>query len=258
MMENTCKNCSENLNGKYCYACGEKVVEKNDFSLKTLVNQMIDGVFNIDSKVYKTFANLLFKPGKLTTSYIEGIRKPFMKPIQVFLIANILFFLLLTQADILRIPAKYYFNSGKSLNIEEKLVHLKISETELFQKYDTVSANVSKSLVIIMVPLLALVLWILNYKSNFLYGMHLIFAMHYLSFFFLCCLLAVTVSVFGNKMVQLFILSFNLLYLYLSTKQVYKNTIIVSIFKSIVIVISFVFLTAGYRTVISYLSFKML
>lgn len=88
----SCKNCNQPLIGKFCHNCGEKVVEKTDFSLKTLFHQLVDGLFNIDSKVYQTFIYLLFKPGKLTTNYLDGIRKPFMKPIQVFLISNVLFF----------------------------------------------------------------------------------------------------------------------------------------------------------------------
>lgn len=257
-MKNTCKNCGETLKGKYCFECGEKVVETNDFSLKTMLGEVVDGIFNIDSKVYQTFLNLLFKPGKLTSKYIEGIRKPFMKPIQVFLITNILFFLLLTQADILRIPAKYYFNDGIKEKVFELVQNSGKTEIQLSQEYDSISTNFSKGAVIIFVPLLGVILWVLFYKNNFLFGMHLIFAMHYLSFFFLSCLLAITVNRFGNRAVQIFITLTNVLFLILAIKQVYKNSLFISIFKSIIIIISFVFLTAGYRTLISYLSFKML
>jgi hypothetical protein len=258
MNKRSCKNCNEPLNGKFCHNCGEKVVENTDFSLKTLLHQFVDGVFNVDSKVYKTFFNLLFKPGKLTTNYIEGIRKPFMKPIQVFLIANVLFFLLLTQADILRIPAKYYFNSGKSLNIETKIVETGYSETELVQSYDRISTNLSKSAVILIVPVLAFVFWILFYKVKFLFGMHLIFAMHYLSFFFLSCLLAVTVHKFGNRAVQAFIILANFIYLFFAIKQVYKSRHFIALFKVLVILLIFVGITALYREFISYLSYKIL
>ena len=258
MNNETCKNCNEPLNGKFCHNCGEKVVEKTDFSLKTILHQFVDGVFNIDSKVYQTFAHLLFKPGKLTTRYIEGIRKPFMKPIQVFLIANVLFFLLLTQADILRIPAKYYFNSGKDLNVEVKMIEKGVTKAELFQSYDTVSTNFSKSAVILIVPVLALVFWILFYKTKFLFGMHLIFAMHYLSFFFLSCLLAFIVHKFGNRAVQAFIVSTNFIYLFFAIKQVYKSKQLMAFLKAFIILLIFAGITALYREFISYLSYKIL
>ena len=258
MNKPTCKTCNETLKGKFCHNCGEKVVEESDFSIKTLSSQIVDGVFNVDSKFYKTFVSLLFKPGKLTISYIEGIRKPYMKPIQVFLITNILFFLLLTQADILRIPAKYYFNSGRNINIEAKTKDSKLTETQIYQKYDKVSSDVSKSLVILIVPLLAFILWLLFLKSRFLFGMQLIFAMHYLSFFFLICLLAIVVSKFGNRVVQIFIVGINLTYIYIAMRKFYKNNIIWSIIKAIAFIISFAVITLLYREFISAVSFKLL
>ncbi|PWK19013.1 DUF3667 domain-containing protein [Xanthomarina spongicola] len=258
MNNESCKNCSVQLVGKFCHNCGEKVVEKTDFSLKTLLHQFVDGVFNIDSKVYKTFIHLLFKPGILTIRYIEGIRKPFMKPIQVFLIANVLFFLLLTQADILRIPAKYYFNSGKNLNIEKKMVATGSTETELVQSYDRVSTNISKSAVVLIVPVLAIAFWVLFYQTRFLFGMHLIFAMHYLSFFFLSCLLAISVHKFGNRAVQAFIILTNFIYLFFAIKEVYKSRYIIAFLKTIAILLIFVVITGLYREFISYLSFKIL
>ncbi|MDX1317415.1 MAG: DUF3667 domain-containing protein [Xanthomarina gelatinilytica] len=253
----SCKNCNQPLIGKFCHNCGEKVVEKTDFSLKTLFHQLVDGLFNIDSKVYQTFIYLLFKPGKLTTNYLDGIRKPFMKPIQVFLISNVLFFLLLTQADILRIPAKYYFNSGRDLNIETKLLQTESTQAELLQAYDGLSANLSKSIVIIIVPVLALVFWILFYKNHFLFGMHLIFAMHYLSFFFISCLLAISVVSLGNRAVQVFIVLVNFIYLFFALKHVYKSKQAMVFFKALVILLAFVGITALYREFISYLSYKL-
>lgn len=254
----SCKNCNEPLIGKFCHNCGEKVVEKTDFSLKTLFHQFIDGLFNIDSKGYQTFIHLLFKPWKLTAYYLEGIRKPFMKPIQVFLISNILFFLLLTQADILRIPAKYYFNSGRDLHFEAKLSETGSSETELIQAYDNLSTNLSKSAVILIVPVLALIFYILFYKNHFLFGMHFIFAMHYLSFFFLSCLLAISMVKFGNRAVQVFIVITNFIYLFFAIKHVYKNKSVMVFFKVLVILLAYIGITALYRDFISYLSYKIL
>lgn len=258
MKTNTCKNCREALEGKFCHSCGEKVVEPNDFSLKTMAGQFVDGLFNIDSKGYQTFKNLLFKPGTLTSKYIAGVRKPFMKPIQVFFVTNVLFFLLLTQADILRIPAKYFFNSGRNLNIEAKMANSNLTALEVSQRYDNMSADLSKSLIILMVPILAMVLWFLYLKSHFLFGIHLIFAMHFLSFFFLCCLLAVPVSVFGNRSVQISIIGINFIYLYFAMHQVYQNPKLMTAIKSLILLFLFFALIVLYRTIISYISFYLI
>jgi hypothetical protein len=258
MTTTTCKNCKQKLEGKFCHHCGEKIVEPKDFSLKTMFVQVVDGLFNIDSKIFRTFKYLLFKPGSLSLKYVEGIRQPFMKPIQLFLVSNILFFLLLTQADILRIPAKYYFNETKMENLKNISKEKGLSELELLQKYDQISADVSKAAIILLVPLLTLILLVLQAHDNQFFGMHLIFSMHYISFFFLSCLLAVLVSRFGNKSVQLFIILINLLYLILATRTFYKNSWFISSAKSLIFLLGFVVLTLSYRALISYISFKIL
>lgn len=258
MTTTTCKNCETTLKGKYCHTCGEKIVEPTDFYLKTMFGQVVDGLFNIDSKVFRTFKHLLIKPGSLSLNYVEGIRKPFMKPIQLFLVSNILFFLLLTQADILRIPAKYYFNDANMENLKSVSKETGLSESELFQKYDQTSANVSKAAIILLVPILTLVLLVLHQRNKQFFGMHLIFSMHYISFFFLSCLLAVIVSRFGNKFLQLFIFLINLIYLVLATRTFYKNSWVLSTIKSLLFLFGFVLLTLTYRAFIGYISFKML
>lgn len=255
---NNCKNCNETLVGQFCHQCGEKVVNETDFSIRTLSGQVVDGVFNIDAKIYKTFIYLLFKPGKLTSSYIEGIRKLFMKPIQIFLVTNILFFLLLTKADILRVPAKYFFNSGRQLNIEAKMADSNLSAAEVMQNYDRMSSDVSKSLVIFIVPVLALILWVLYYKTDIMFGEHLIFSMHYVSFFFIGCLISITVNQFGNQVLQIFIVGLNLVYLYFAMLQVYKNSKVMTFLKSICLLAAFIAVTFLYRTAVSYISFKFL
>jgi hypothetical protein len=169
-----------------------------------------------------------------------------------------LFFLLLTQADILRIPSKYYFSDYRTENLTAISQKIGLSELELRQKYDQLSADVSKAAIILLVPLLTLILLILHIGSKQFFGMHLIFSMHYVSFFFLSCLLAVSVSRFGNKPVQLFIILINFSYLILATRKFYNNSWLMSIIKSILFLIAFMGLTLAYRGLISYLSYKML
>ena len=46
----------------------------------------------MDSRLLRSFRALLFRPGALTTAYLEGPRKPYISPFQLFLLANLLFF----------------------------------------------------------------------------------------------------------------------------------------------------------------------
>ncbi len=47
---------------------------------------------HVDGRVFRTFRALLTRPGLLTESYVRGQRKPVLGPLQVFLIANLVFF----------------------------------------------------------------------------------------------------------------------------------------------------------------------
>ena len=84
MNNNKCINCTTDLKGDYCYACGEKVVSSKDFTIIKLAEQTVDVFTHLDSKLYGTVKSLLFKPGYLSVAYIQGLRKPFMKPFQIF------------------------------------------------------------------------------------------------------------------------------------------------------------------------------
>ncbi len=255
---NICKNCNQSLQGNYCHQCGEKVVEENDFHFKTLVSESIGGLFNLDSKVFKSFYFLLLKPGKLTSNYIEGIRKPFMKPIQLFLVINVLFFLLLTQADILRIPSKYYFANDKANVLNNVSRQSGITELDLRYKFDTNSANYSKAAVILLIPFFAVVLMVINYKRRLFFGKHIIFALHYFSFFLVFCVLLIVLDNLGNIALQIAIVVTNFVYLFFAIKAFYDDNILVSFIKALCTLILFITLILVYRQLISDITFKLL
>ncbi|MBK8686474.1 MAG: DUF3667 domain-containing protein [Bacteroidetes bacterium] len=100
-----CKNCQAKFEGTYCNACGEKVIREGDFALKKIFSQALDSLTHLDSKLFKTMKLLFFYPGKLSSQYIEGVRVPYMKPFQIFIISNIFFFILFSNEDLFRIPA---------------------------------------------------------------------------------------------------------------------------------------------------------
>lgn len=253
-----CKNCNQPLLGSYCHYCGEKVVEESDFHFKTLVGESLGNIFNVDSKIFKSFYFLLLKPGRLTANYVEGIRKPFMKPIQLFLVINVLFFLLLTQADILRIPSKYYFFNEKSISLTEMSQQTGISEVDLKHNFDTDSANYSKAAVIILIPFFSLVLMLVNFKKELFFGKHIIFAMHYFSFFLISCVLLIVLSRFGNGVIQMALVVVNFIYLFFAIKTFYADTSWVSVLKSVIVLILFFSIILLYRQLISDLTFKLL
>ena len=90
-----CLNCNKPLDSDdvFCSYCGQKNVEKLSFS--NFLGQLISGFFSYDSRFSKTIIPLLFKPGKVSRDYIEGKRKKYVNPFQMYLHVSILFFLIL-------------------------------------------------------------------------------------------------------------------------------------------------------------------
>jgi hypothetical protein len=253
-----CVNCNNTIKSFYCENCGEKIVQDKDFSIKTLLNQVVSGLFNFDSKIIKSFYYLFTKPGRLSVNYVNGLRKPFMSPFQIFLIANILFFILLDQADILRIPSKYYFGNEEMIEALRYLsVETDMSELELKNIYDIKSLNYSKSFVIILIPIYAFVFYVLNKKKQYQFGKHLIFATHYFSFFLLFYVILLSIPFYKTPLViQASIFTINFVYLIFAIRTFYENTIGISVLKGFISVIAIIAFAVMYRGGISDITFN--
>jgi hypothetical protein len=93
----TCPTCTQKYEGHYCNNCGEKESHPHDLSLVHLLEDAVDKFTHFDLKIPKSIL-LLFNPGYLTEKFLKGIRKPFANPVQLFLIANVIFFLFYKSA----------------------------------------------------------------------------------------------------------------------------------------------------------------
>ena len=263
-MINNCINCKTKLEGPYCYNCGEKIVAEKDFTIKKLLEQTVDVFTHIDSKIVTTLKFLLLKPGKLSEAYVTGIRKPFMKPFQIFILTNILFFLLLSNVDIFRIPSSDLFNEINiySYNIP-KIVQQKIIETnktknEIALVYDLKSAILAKTYVIVLIPLLSFIFALLFIKKKLQIGKHIIFSTHLFSFLVLIIILWLSLFFLLPKinldtiyLIKIPLLLFWVLYMGIAIKRFYKSTWLYTIVSTLLGIVAFMIFIDAYRTIIS-------
>jgi len=215
-----CKNCSTKFQGKFCPNCGEKVLTNSDFKLKTFILQGLDVFTHLDSKFSKTFISLVKRPGELTLNNWEGLRIAFAKPIQLFFILNALFYLLNSSTvnfNIFNTPLnnqlKYFSYSEYAKTETDKIVEENNYTFNEYQtKFNEKSDNLSKSLIFIMIPIQALLLWLFFYRKKPFYVQHLIFATHYFSFVLIYCLVMIAITLLA-VLIQQFIPSLNAMYL---------------------------------------------
>lgn len=86
-----CANCNVPLQGDYCHACGQPV-KGMIRPLSGLTADVIDSVFNIDSRILRTIGPLYFRPGFLTNEYFIGRRVRYVTPFRLFFFLTIVAF----------------------------------------------------------------------------------------------------------------------------------------------------------------------
>ena len=97
---NRCSNCNAPLSGPYCHICGQR-----DDDLRrpiwTFFRELLDAIFDTDSKIIKTILLLVFMPGGLSRDFMEGKRARYLPPFRLYVVLLFVFFSTLTVADIL-------------------------------------------------------------------------------------------------------------------------------------------------------------
>ena len=87
-----CAACGEPLIGAYCHACGERRPHPDHESLAHFLREQFAEVTSADGRLWRTL-RALFVPGELTAEYFAGRRGLYVRPVRIFLVLNVLFFL---------------------------------------------------------------------------------------------------------------------------------------------------------------------
>jgi len=88
-----CLNCGTELKGPFCYFCGQP--DRNFLRFfPVLLRDLMEDLFDLDSRFMRTMKPLLFKPGRLTRDYMEGRRFRYAPPMRLYIFSSIVFFLL--------------------------------------------------------------------------------------------------------------------------------------------------------------------
>ena len=153
-----------------------------------MMAEAAEAFFHIDSKMFLTLKTLVTRPGKLTSEFFLGRRKPYMSPLQTFFVCNLLFFLLqpFTGLEILA-PSLQIFDNDHSMTkrlIDQRLEHKHLSRENKQEFYDF-SLNFShnshlqaKSLILVMALMLAVVIGVLYFQRRRYFSEHIIFCLH--------------------------------------------------------------------------------
>jgi Protein of unknown function (DUF3667) len=183
----TCKNCSNSFSGKFCNQCGEKVYSEQDKSIAHLFHEVFHFFTHFDGALFLTLKTIIKTPGKYSLDFCNGIRKKYFKPIPLFLLIVILY-LLFPMFKGLNMQAKTYVDSQYDYGwfalpvVKYKMKKQAVTYEKIAELYDAKSPKIAKLGMLLLIPMSALVIMLLFYKSKRLYFDHFILSAEINSF----------------------------------------------------------------------------
>ncbi|MCC6537982.1 MAG: DUF3667 domain-containing protein [Bryobacterales bacterium] len=192
-LASNCPNCDTDLgSGRFCASCGEQRFDHHSLSLKHFLEHAIEAFTHFDGAIFRTLKALVAHPGKLTADYVRGCRKPYLAPVQLFLLMNLLNFAITAWNgwNTFATDLHTHITWTKHQTIARGMVKQKLAERNMkFEEYAPVfnakSRTQAKSLVILMVPMFALALAALRIFQGRYFAEHLTFSVHFYAFLLL-------------------------------------------------------------------------
>ncbi len=110
-----CLNCGHLFNEEvnYCPNCGQE----NDDKIKSIwlfIKDFFLDVVSLDTRLYRSVLPFLFRPGRLSKSYIVGKRRYFISPIRLYLTVSVIYFFIL-NAQLKRNVSSDFLEEGLSI-----------------------------------------------------------------------------------------------------------------------------------------------
>ncbi len=90
-----CRNCSHVYFGNYCNECGQEAYTGAPTTLGFIYEFLTRNLLE-RGKVHRTLWQLVRHPGSLTVDFLEGRRQRFIRPVRLYFILSVMYFLLLS------------------------------------------------------------------------------------------------------------------------------------------------------------------
>jgi hypothetical protein len=182
----TCKSCGHVFKGLYCNVCGEKVLEAKDRTFKAFLQNIQLALTFSDNKFVKTLWLIVRNPGFVSKEYAEGKRVNYVRPLQMFFILNLIYFLFpLLQLFNTSLRTQLYLRTHSKL--VQSMVFSKIGREPLLLRgyelmYNEKSTSLAKLLIIVFVIFAAVPMALIYRKRNRFFTDHVTLAVELTAF----------------------------------------------------------------------------
>jgi hypothetical protein len=263
----TCPTCNTGVVTPFCPACGEHPLRTRELTLRGLVEHLFESFTSIDSKLVRSFRNLLTRPGYLTVAYLQGRRKAFIGPVPLFLISNVVFFAVesLVGSKVFITPLESHLHTQPWSAIapglvQDRLATLHTTLEVYAPAFDQAIALKARSLIICMALLFALVPMLIFLRSRRPLVAHAVFSLHFYAFLLLpMCVAAVIEATYGwagslgftydalDRFLSISLLLASAVYLYFAIGAVYASRGIARIAATLVLTVFVGAIVLAYR-----------
>ncbi len=195
-----CPNCGSPLVGRFCSDCGQAAPSDEDYSFRAHAADFFENLTSFDGKLVRTVLTLIRSPGLLTIDDLAGRRARYVRPLQLFLLVNVLLFFAGPRIPLFSYSLASYSTSAppsptlvRSLIARAAPAGDSAARAEYARAFDDRVEAERKSLILLFVPALALVLRMIFWRraretptaalnnTPRRYGEHLVFAFHVLA-----------------------------------------------------------------------------
>lgn len=187
-----CPSCDRAVSTPYCPDCGERSLHPRELTLRGLIDQVFEAFTNIDGRLLRSFRYLVSRPGILTVSFLQGRRKPFVGPVGLFLVTNVLFFAAesMTGGTILSTPLEGHLHHQPWSELAQPLVANRLAAlhttADLFApRFDSAIALHARSLILLMALAFAALPAIAFRQRRMPLAAHVVFSLHLYGFLLL-------------------------------------------------------------------------
>jgi hypothetical protein len=272
-----CPTCKQPSQGKFCSACGEEVVLRPDYSFRRFLSETLNIATSLESNIFRSFALLISKPGFLTVEYFAGRRKRYLKPLQLFIFCNVIFFFFqaFTGFNSLRTPLQVHlhqmpYSSLARRKVAKAIVQSGTTFSDYEARFNSTLETQAKTLVFLMIPMFALGLEIIYLRKGEFFVKHLVFSTHFFAFYLLMLsILYLVIKVvgrvlahlegwgdhFGDLFMTAIMLSCCLVYLVIGCRRAYEQSWALSVLKGLALIGVLAVVVQSFRLVLFFTAF---
>ena len=264
-----CVSCGTPQAGTFCEQCGEKRITSHDYSITHFAENAFETFTHFDIRSLRALKVLVLKPGELTRAYLDGRRRPYVGPVQLFVILNIVFAFF--GANTFRTPLAAQRDSWlpqlKQRMVEAARTEKRMSDEDFEHEFDRTAGLQAKTWVFSMIPAYAISLALLYGFRRYFFE-HLVFSTHFMAFVLIWILtagfslnialrtLATTTGTQRDQLVSLVLLVGMLVYLAIALKRVYGDRLPAAIARSLALVVLFLPILRAYRLLLFFITLK--